>query len=1220
MARDYYDESKPKKKKKETPKPQKVAQSPSVTNVDKKAKNSTFLGGGATVKKVEQRQTTSGSTTSKSQQTTQRRGMTDAQYQKTYGEPRRATAQRNQNIKPEPVRRTTNHRLTAAQTQKMYGTTKPNLQPADERRREREEQRKQREERRLAAQRQKSGLNDQPTAAQKAATDRAIKNTPGLIKKAGLDAVSGYGQTLTDVIARTASSERGTEAKAMKMGIEKGTKQYQELEEERKRTAEEARKDNQSLYQKMQERQSEWDEKTKDAKGFEKAYYGAVESGTGMIADAAIGGLTGTGQVGALASMGLRTYGSSANQARAEGATDTEAGWFGLGQAVKEMGTELIGGGGLAKAAYGKGALGLGDIATNTLIRNLKGQTADLAHIGVRLVGDVAEENIEEAAGWALDPWIKELTYGRNVRTREAQSAMKDRSDALRAEITNEDDARAAAAYLSSDDFIEQTKQQYIAAGLKEKDAEEVAERMRDYLTASLTGDTDSMEKIEDEVSKKVAGTHTAWSDYSFKELKETFEATSLLVAATGLPGNISTSARGSLVKEQLGDDGVRALANTAIDFEDSGMSTKARAMAARIEEGKELTGTQVYELQAGMQEQVRKDNEREQSSRRMAARAIENDNLLTPYRQNENGGIDLDEVTEAAYRESANKAGAVIDSLTKENKESITDTQKVDGSKAIAGFQTGVFTVDDANTLNYSNTTVRAAFEASTGIDLGQYIVRNKDGSVNIPATNTKTKDALFAMAADNLVKSAQAETQNWMDNAKGQVVTQVSARMGAQGSAVLQQALDDVDERDRSKYMMTANATDMLYQAARNMGTEWSAIAPEATRMFPGISESKLKMMYEAGLEDRAMANDKARGRQVRMGQALTEVGEQETATGKVFIDTEVPPKGSVIRTFTEIAKNLGADIHFVDYIYDADNNPIEGANGSYDPNTNTFYLNVTTGAETNIGYIFMHETTHYLKTYAPEQYQALENLVRERWFAFNPSQMQDAIARKIEAYKRATKGQQVLTEEQALEEIIADASHDFINDPEFARQVAEEDMGLAKAVLDSIRNALRMLRRIFASGSIDDDTHMNSLFRELDIMTEAEKLWLDAYKVAVQNSAINAVNAWQDKVNEASSTRGTVLYDEANIDDLDMTNKTVEDSDGNPIAQFQDNGDVSFSISSYEDKGRDTYIKYLNKNAMLTVGYMLHSLHGHLQMLYTTKRASQYSLQSKRILSTK
>ena len=1102
--------------------------------VESVSKRSTFLGGGSAVRKVEENRRTSNtrtvSTERQSSSSTRRTTMTDAQYQKTYGRPRNST------VKRPSVFETASKRAEAARQQKITGGIDNS-----------EKARQEREARRLAAQRQKSGLNDQPTAAQKAAADRAIKNTPGLIKKAGLDAASGYGQTLTDVIARTASSERGTEAKAMKMGIEKGTKQYQELEEERKRTAEEARKDNQSLYQKMQQRQAEWDEKTKDAKGFEKAYYGAVESGTGMVADTAIGLLTGTGQVGALASMGLRTYGSSANQAKSEGATDAEAGWYGLGQAVKEMGTEMIGGGGLAKAAYGKGALSLGDIATNTLIRNLKGQTADLAHMGIRLFSDVAEENIEELAGWALDPWVKELTYGRNVRDREGQSAksaMRERSDALKAEIQSEDDARAAAAYISSDDFVEQTKQQYIAAGMKEKEAEETAERMRDYLTASLTGDTDSMEKIEDDVYKKVAGSHSVWSDYSFRELKETFEATTLLVGATGLPGNLTTMNRGNLVKDQLGEEGVRALANTAIDFEDAQMSTKAKAMKARMDEGKELTGTQVYELQAGMQEQVRRDTEREQSSRSLAARTIESDNLLTPYRQNENGGLDLDEVTENTYRENANRAGAAIDALTKESKESITDTQKVDGSKAIAGFQTGVFTVDDANALNYSNTTVRAAFEAVTGVNLGQYIVRKKNGEVDIPATNTKTKDALFAMAADNLVKSAQAETANWMDNAKGQVVTQVSARMGARGSEVLQMALDGVDERDRSKYMMTANATDMLYQAARNMGTEWESVSTEATRMFPGISESKLKAMYEAGLEDRDMANDKARGRQIRMGEALSEMGEQETATGKVYIDSEVPPKGSVIRTFTEIAKNLGADIHFVDYIYDANNDPIEGANGSYDPNTNTFYLNVSTGAETNIGYIFMHETTHYLKRFAPEQYQALENLVRERWFAFNPSQMQDAIARKIEAYKRVTKGQQVLTEEQALEEIIADASHDFINDPEFAKQVAEEDMGLAKAVLDSIRNALRMLRRIFASGSVDDDTHMNSLFRELDILTEAERLWLDAYKVAVRNSSLAAVNTWQENANEQSSLSvsdgytiqdGNARWTEERIDDL-------------------------------------------------------------------------------------
>ena len=1116
MARDYFDESK-KKKKKETTQVQKVAKSPSVSqtnnNVNKKASKSTFMGGGSAVRNTEK--TVSRSTTNRTQ----------------------SFSSNNQPVKRQPVgSRTNSSRLTAAQRQKMGLNDQAT---AEDRRSWREKSQARQEQARI----KKMGLapEDQPTAAQKKATDRALRNTPSIIKESAKGAAYGHLTTLND-IASIKSQGNGKSREEV----------YDPALAERSRQQAEQRV--KKLQGKTQETEDAIQKLTKNAKGLEKAYYGAVESGTGMLTDIGIGALTGTGQVGSLAAMASRTYGATRGKAQKEGATEAEDRAYAAAQAAKEVGTELMfPGAGLARGYAGKSGLKLADTAANILTKNLRGKAADIGSAGVRLLGGVAEENAEELAGWGLDPLIKEFTYGKNTRTRNAQQAMKERSNALRVNA-------------------------YREAGLNKKDAEEVADRMRDYLTASLTGDTDSMEQIEDEVSKKVAGSKKL--EWDFDELKDTIASTTLLTAATGLPGTGMTAVKGATLRDQLGDDGVRALANTAIDFEDGELSLKAQAMKDRLDSGKELTGTQVYDLQVGMQEQIRKDTQREESSRRMADKRIQSDNLLTPYRQNENGGIDLDEATEASYREHVSKAKDIIDGLTSETKESLTANEKVDGSKAIAGFQTGVFTIEDANTLNYSNTTVRAAFEEATGVDLGQYVVKNKDGSVNIPATNTRTKDALFAMAADNLVKSAQAETENWMDNTKGQVVTQVSARMGASGSAVLQQALDDVDERDRSKYMMTANATDMLYQAARNMGTEWSDVAPEATKMFPGISESKLKMMYDAGLADREMANDKARGRQVRMGQALTEMGEQETATGKVFIDTEAPVKGSVIRTFTEIAKNLGADIHFVDYIYDSENNPIAGANGSYDPNTNTFYLNVATGAETNIGYIFMHETTHYLKTYAPEQYQALENLVRERWFAFNPSQMQDAIARKIEAYKRATKGQQVLTEEQALEEIIADASHDFINDPEFARQVAEEDMGLAKVILDSIRNALRMLRRIFASGSIDDDTHMNSLFRELDIMAEAEKLWLDAYKVAVQNSAINAVNTWQDNVNEASSTRGTVLYDEANIDELDMTNKTVEDSDGNPIAQFQDNGDVSFSISSYEDKGRDTYIKYLNK----------------------------------------
>ena len=1068
------------------------------------------------------------------------------------------------------ITESSNARRTAAQRQKITAGIDNSTNA-----------RKEREQRRLQAQAQKSGTNaiNRPSEETRRASRRALKNTPKLVSKAVKDTISGHGQTIADVTELTA--EKGTNAYAMKTGLSEKI-----AEADRKRAATEARKERKKMQAAQEARQAEWDELTKAAKGFEKAYYGAVESGTGMLTDLAIGGGT---QLGALAAMGSRTYGQTRGQAEKEGATQSEDRRYALLQAAKEVGTELMfPGAGLAKKTYGKVGLPFAETLANAATKNLSGTAANVTRAGLKLAGGVAEENAEEFGGWLLDPLIKEYTYGKNVRERR-RSELQRESDEWRSNILNDDDARSAAAYLNSS-FIADNKKIYMDNGMSEGEAQKLAEAMRDYFTASLTGDTKKMEEIED----KLVGKGLSKKDWSLGELAETLAATTLLTGATGLPGTVMSSAQGAAFKGELGENGIKALAKTAKDFEDKEMSLKAEVMADRIESGKEITDTEAYELKQGLAKQLQKDSQRETASVNSAMVKIQSQDLVSPLQSNANGEVLRGEVTEKAFKEENTKAKGAIKDVLKDNKESLTTKEINTGSRAIADFKVGTFDVNDANALNYSNKAVRTAFEESTGIDLEQYVVKNKDGSVNIPATNAATKDALFAMAADNLVKSAQAETVYWMDTAKGEVVTQVSARMGASGSEALQQALDDVDERDRSAYMMTANATDMLYQAARNMGIEWKDVASEATKMFPGIPESKLKMMYDAGLDDRKMAMDKARGRSVEMGKKLSEMSEKETATGKVFIDTNKPPLGTVIRTFTEIAKNLGADIHLTDAIKNVDGDAIDGANGAYDPDTNTFYLNLNTGMEKNIGYIFMHEVTHYIKRNAPEEYLALENLVREKWFQFNPEQMQDAIARKIEAYKKATKGKQVLTEEQALEEIIADAAHEFINDPNFAKQIADEDTGLAKAVLNSIRNALRMLRRIFASGSIDEETHMNSLFSELGILDEAEKIWLNAYTQAVKMRADQAINDWQDAVNESDVRFSIPEYTQEEMDAhrqylIDSSAESYENPYTNDLNEsgfiFPDGSlprmgeygqradDHNLVIGAYDDIGYDT-----------------------------------------------
>ena len=1103
----------------------KKPQSSSVKNVNKKAQNSTFMGGGAPVKKAEKTYQNAKRPSAKARQVAEeqkrRRELEQHQNQKTYGDQKRATPRRTTTTSNNLTQHT-----TAAQRQKMGMPTAEDLRQGREHRRalansvKDSVRRATSEENKSFMQRQKSGIQTEADRqySEKLNQRRAevAKNTGRAASKGVQDTLTGYGKTLADVDEMAKSNKNWTRAKASKMGIsEDDTVGMAKVEGERQKSIKQAQELRRDLAEKQDKRQAEWDERTKNAKGLEKAWYGAVESGTGMATDALVGALTGTGTAGSLASMAVRTYGTTRGQAEKEGATENEDRAYAVLQAAKEVGTELMfPGAGLAKKTYGKVGLSVADRVANKLTKGLTGSSADLVGAGVRLLGGTAEENAEEFAGWGLDPVIKELAYGKNVRTREAQNLLKQESDELRSNLKSADDARSAAAYLGSDRFLADNIAQYKDAGLSDKQAREVAEKMRDYLTASLTGDTDRMGDLEDEIVTTVAGgsLKAMIKDYDVGELMDTFASTSVLTLATGLPATATTAMKGARIRENLGSEGLRALSQTAINFEDDEASLKGQAARDRLDSGKDLTSTQVFDLAKAQAEQIQKDEKRVAAMSNMADNAIKSEKLVTPkigFR--ENGSVAGDEIITMNYVNESNNATEIISDLLKEEgSESLTDTEVQTGSRAIAGFKTGAFTVNDANALNYTNTTVRAAFEAATGVNLSQYVVR-KNGQVDIPATNAATKDALFAMAADNFVKTAQAETANWMDSVKGDVVTQVTERMGAQGSLALQQALDDVDERDRSTYMMNANAADMMYQTARNMGTEWDSVKAEARKMFPDISETKLEAMYNAGLRDRADAANGAIGQQVRMGEAMALQNEPSEPKGKVFVDTTATPKGTVVRTFSEIASNLGVDIHLVD---DLKTSTGGQANGQYV--NGAIYINMNSDFESNIGYIFMHEVTHHLKQYAPEQFNELENLVREKWFGYNPEQMQNEIAKKIDLYKR---NGQTLSEEEALEEIIADAAHEFINDRNFADQVAEQNPDIAKAILNGIRNALRMLRRLFAAGSIDDETHMNSLFSQLNILDEAEKLWLNAYTQAVQNKAAVAIDEWQDRSNRYS-----------------------------------------------------------------------------------------------------
>lgn len=940
-----------------------------------------------------------------------------------------------------------------------------------------------------------------------------VKNTGAASKKGFLDSVSGHAQTALDAIEAVEGNKHVTEHRARMHGVtDKDT--ISKMTEGAQGVSKLAREKRLEINEKQEKRQEEWDKKTKNSTGLQKAIYGAAESGTGMLTDMAIGTATGTGQAGALAAMASRTYGSTRGQGLKEGATENEDRTYAALQAVKEVGTELMfPGWGLAKGYAGKTGIKAGERFANALTKNMRGKAADVTYAGLRALGGIAEENAEELAGWGLDPFIKDIAYGRNVRARAKESLMSDLP-----EITSREQAEELTARLNSDSYVNELAEEFKANGLGDKEAKSIATKMRDFYAAYYSGDTAKADEIGDDLAGDLTGVKKVSKEsFSTSELMETLASTTLLTATTGIPGAVTTSQRGNQIKQDLKTDGLKALAKEVMNSEDAEASERGKIAQAALESGNDITSTQAYDLEQGLYQQQEKDVKRQIALIDTASKQTDANGYVAPYTIDEYGRItSMEKATRTAYNEAAESASETLDHV--DTKESLTDIDKAYGARAIAGFKTGAFTVDDANTI-VADETIKDAFKAETGIDLKQYEVKNKDGSINIPKTNAATKDALFAMATDNLVKMAETETANWKDVTKGETLRQVTARMGAKGGVAAQLVLNDVDERNTMQYRTMTAVSDYVYQSALNLGVSWEDAKDSITSQFSTIPEEKLRTLYDAGLADRQAANDKVLGLQTKVGEAMSKsTGRVDPTKGNLFIETEETPGNSATEVFRGIAESLGIDIYIVDDLPIKDKEGKDTgrqANGQYVKGD--IYINVNSTFEENLGFIFMHEVTHHLKQYAPEQYKALENLVREEWFKANPEEMLDRIARKIKTYEDAG---QTLTEEEALEEIIADSTHEFLMDKNFAEQVSKKDPSLAKAVLSAIKNLLRKLRQIFSSGNYaNSETQMDAIFNELGIMEEAEKLWLDAYTEAVKNKATVGLVEWQEEANRHS-----------------------------------------------------------------------------------------------------
>lgn len=291
--------------------------------------------------------------------------------------------------------------------------------------------------------------------------------------------------------------------------------------------------------------------------------------------------------------------------------------------------------------------------------------------------------------------------------------------------------------------------------------------------------------------------------------------------------------------------------------------------------------------------------------------------------------------------------------------------------------------------------------------------------------------------------------------------------------------------------------------------------------------LSEEQRKEIYKAGFRD-LMATEK------NWNQNFKE--RVEKREGGVMDYVPHAPK-NLITVLNALGKNTGLLFRITDSKY------ADGANGSYEKGKGIITIDLQSD---NILGTVAHEMTHWLKDYNEIAYpmfrgHVVESLVRSSGTDFDTLK---------EAYRNSY-GQN-LTEEEIVDEIVADATTRFLNDEKLVKEILadKETKGFAAKILDWIKSVIDAYKELISHTG--DRRASLALQEDLKRYEEARELWSYGIEEATQNmKKYEPVTHAEDSEAELSQVQLQKVIDdqsdkpiEDRVEDV-LTNKNFSDS---------------------------------------------------------------------------
>lgn len=814
---------------------------------------------------------------------------------------------------------------------------------------------------------------------------------------------------------------------------------------------------------KMLESASADKEKAKEGLGKAGKFALDVESALlGMAGDAAVGAVTGTGQLGALGSMAARSFGGAYNSAKKEGASDSQAALYGATVGGMEALSEKMFN--VGKAFKGVFGSGLGDevitAAANKGAEKLakkfgsEGAKNVILH-GSNYLASALTEGLEEVAVDVADPFVANAIYARAVGNPHSFDA-------------------GQTGY--------------------------------DFLVGAALG---------------------------------------------GLGGGIaeaSNYSQGGHVKNVLGKDGLKEVADrVAYADEDSGISDSAKAISQMILNGEEVANAQALKLYKAAEAQEQKNFTQYRDSIKGASSIIERDNLISP------SGLQIDETgqfspsigdnTNIKFQEARTEARSEAEKLQ------LKDDVAASIGDTIASIKTGIGVVDDIETIvRYPE--AKAVYESVTGETL--------------PSGRKALREYLYKKNAENRVQSAREETEFWKDQAVGLLSQTETEEFGGNGQAVFTKATENLDVNELGNSALTKVRTTINdYYNSAKLGIPFSTLNDIAKPEYDAVSEDIKREAYNAGILDSNDIYKYLDGVAVNKDESIKSSANKENRNanpGKLYVDADNAARkyftNSQQKMWKALAEEFGVGIHIMDAESFADALRAKGQNEVADseslPNgfyeNGEIYLNVET-PDRATRYVFMHEFTHFLEQTAPKEYSELRKRMID-------ALIEDGSLERRLSRKRMQYGEDI-SQDDLIDEILADSTYEFLNDKDFAKGIAKESENLAQAIINAIRNLIRKIRNVLARDEYTPTQNAN-MYAQLGVLKDMEALWLDAVNAARENARVGETTdsarfSLKDNNGNALS-EGQQEY---------FKNSKVRDEDGNLMVMYHGTMNAGFTV---------------------------------------------------------